>query len=319
MPTSPIPLHLSSDLSLTGRSRNAYAQASRGPRPPLVAIRRGVYADRPAWDALPPWKRHLVACVASTIASPSSSRVLVRESAAVVLGIPLIGALPRRVQLALPGAGSGRLSRTSTTYAAPADLPVQEVDGVLVTSPGRTVVDLARGRPFRSGLAAADAVLADGRASLEEMIGLVEQDAGRPGVARARLVLQYADARAESPAESLSRAVMIEHRLPLPDLQHRVYEPDGAFVGRVDFFWEVLGVVGEIDGRIKFTEPMAGSDPAGRAADLLQRDSRLARVMGSPPVHWTWDDAYREAEMLRRLSMAGVEPGLSRPTPPNHV
>lgn len=320
MLTSPITLYLTEGLALTGRSRNSYARAASGPNPTMVRVHRGVYADRTEWARLPAWKRHLtIACASTMAAPPGSERVLVRESAAVVQGIPMVGSLPRSAQVAIPGSLRGRVSRSTTTHSAPADLDVRSLRGTLTTSPAQTVVDLACTRSFRSGLVSADAVLATGAASLEEMVEIVERHPGRPGIRRARQVLRYADGNSESPAESLSRAVMIEHRLPLPVIQYEVRETDGVLVARVDFYWPELRRAGEIDGKIKFEEPLAGPDPASRAAALVQRDSRLAHALGHPSIHWTWDDAYHEEEMLRRLALEGIEPQPHLPEPPNRI
>lgn len=269
---------------------------------------------------LPAGKRHLViACAATMAAPPGSERVLVRESAAVVQGIPMVGSLPRRAQAAIPGSPRSRVSRSTTTHSAPAGLDVRPIQGTLTTSPAQTVVDLACTRTFRSGLVSADAVLASGSATLEEMIEIVERHPGRAGIRRARQVLTYAEGASESPAESLSRAVMIEHRLPLPVIQYEARESDRVHVARVDFYWPELRRVGEIDGKIKLEEPLAESDPASRAAALVQRDSRLAHALGHLPTHWTWDDAYHEEEMLRRLALGGIEPQPRLPQPPNRI
>src|SRR5699024_9376352 len=103
----------------------------------------------------------------------------------------------------------------------------------------------------------------------------------------ARYVIERADGRAESPGESLSRARFFEWGLPRPELQVDFRDDDGH-IGRVDFWWQDRGVVGEFDGRTKY------GATAGRSAEALWqeklREDRLRR-RGVAVVRWTWRDA----------------------------
>jgi very-short-patch-repair endonuclease len=55
-----------------------------------------------------------------------------------------------------------------------------------------------------------------------------------------------ADARAESAMESEARLVMIEHGLPLPELQYEIRGRDGE-IWRVDFAWPEARVAAEYE------------------------------------------------------------------------
>ena len=117
------------------------------------------------------------------------------------------------------------------------------------TSPARTWSDLAGVLQPGALLAVTDQLLARG-CSVEE---LDRQLARRPrgrGVARARSVLPVADARAESPMESLLRWLVHVDGLPAPDLQHVVRTAGGRFVGKADLAWPDHKVLVEFDGDV---------------------------------------------------------------------
>lgn len=325
MLNSPIPLIYSADEVNAGRNRNALAEAARRSDCPVVRVRRGVYVHRQEWDSLRPEQRHLATVVAvMTCGNHPVRPALARESAAVVHGIPMVGALPRTVELCSWHARQGRRSATTHLTTVPGTIETTQVDGVLVTSVAQTLVDLACTRPFRSALASLDWALHEGRTSTDELEALMAAQRRRTGMSRARHALSYADGRSESVGESLSRAVMIEHRLPLPDLQHEV-RSDPVVVARTDFMWEGATtqtgrpVFGEFHGRVKFGQAIAGDDPRERAAAELQRSEDIRLWTGGVVVAWQWEDALHETEMLRRLARAGVVPGPRLPAPPRQV
>jgi hypothetical protein len=155
---------------------------------------------------------------------------------------------------------------------------------VLVTSVGRTVVDLARTLPFAEGVAVADSALRAKQATPGELDAVAARCVRWPGIQRARRVVRFADERAESVLESISRAVFHEHGLPPPELQVWVGDED-EIIGRVDFLWRQHRTIAEADGAIKYTQP-------ARALAQLNRDARL-REAGFQVVHFTWPEIIR--------------------------
>lgn len=116
------------------------------------------------------------------------------------------------------------------------------------TSPARTAFDLARrGRPERA-LAWADALLRETRATGAELRRVLGWHRGARGVRQARVVLNLADPRAESPRESMLRWTLLEAGLPAPTPQVVVLDPTGRFVARLDLAWPQLRVGTEYDG-----------------------------------------------------------------------
>ncbi len=68
-------------------------------------------------------------------------------------------------------------------------------------------------------------------------------------------VLPLVDGRRESAAESLSFGHMALAGLPLPDVQVLLADEEGELY--VDFLWREAGLVGEVDGNLKYTTPDA--------------------------------------------------------------
>lgn len=98
-------------------------------------------------------------------------------------------------------------------------------------------------------------------------------------------MVAFADPRAESPLESISRVAFHEYGLPRPILQ--------AVIGgyeRADFLWPGYRVIGEADGLAKYTHPQVLRD------EKLREDSFAQ--LGFAAFRWTWREAYRRPDAL---------------------
>lgn len=302
-----VPPEPSQRLLLTGETATAVLLDGRHPSrvAGLHPLRRGVYVTEAQWrDATRRERYELL--VRGTLPKLKRPAPLAHESAAVLLGIPLIGTWPRRVHLLEETANGGRSSALVVRHGTRRMPAIEVVDDIAVTSAARTAVDHARTRTFASGLAAADHVLASGLATLEELHSELEKTRHSSGQGRARLVVAHADGRAESVGESLSRARMIELGVALPQLQQPFYDSDGL-IGRSDFWWPRLKLIGEFDGRVKFGRQVAADDDAAREAlwQEKRREDRLRRL-GNGVARWTWDEALRPEVFARLLAAAGV-------------
>ena len=135
-----------------------------------------------------------------------------------------------------------------------------------LTTPERTWRDLAAVLAPPALLAVTDQLL--GFWSTRD--GLHAQLASHPsrrGSARARAVLAVADARAESPMESVLRWVLHEAGLPAPVLQYVIRSTAGEFLGRADFAWPDRKVLVEFDGDVH------------RERDVFVRDARRQNAL----------------------------------------
>jgi len=260
------------------------------------ALRRGIYTTCELWptdDEVPPVSVDAAACLLV-----AADAVVSDATAATLHGIALLGRQPRWIRLTRPRAQGGDCYAKRLTVW-PAALPAAHVTragDLRVTSPARTVIDLARRRGFRDGVVAADSALHQGLTDAAELSSVVRDCTRWPGIVTARAAVAFADAAAESALESLSRIMFVEQDLPMPSLQERV----GAY--RVDFLWDGR-VVGEADGAKKYD----GSNPAA-LLDEKRRQEAL-EDLGLVVVRWGWDDVVRRpavtaARIRRALARA---------------
>ncbi|NHT18657.1 type IV toxin-antitoxin system AbiEi family antitoxin domain-containing protein [Cellulomonas sp. IC4_254] len=273
----------------------------------LVRVRHGTYVPAEAWAAADEAERHRLRVLAA--ARRLRAPVFGRESAAAVWRLPLLGDWPRDVHVLVPLASGTPSSPGVRRHRVADPAATRCVDGLAVTTVARTVVDLARAGSFARGLVLADDALRRRGVSPDDLAREVAAAGTGRGVRAARRVVAEADAGAESPGESLSRARMIELGLPQPVLQREVRDHRGL-VGRVDFLWERLGVVGEFDGRLKYRAGGVGDRTADedRVWAEKRREDRL-RAAGLRVVRWTWQDALHPARLASVLASAGIRPG----------
>ncbi|OSM43511.1 hypothetical protein BCY76_007710 [Nesterenkonia sp. PF2B19] len=131
----------------------------------------------------------------------------------------------------------------------------------------------------------------------------------RMATQRWTLAWEVSDPAAESPGESLSRARMVEAGLLLPELQKVFDLPDGSRA-RVDFWWPELGLVGEFDGKMKYTRAreLSGVDVAQAVFEEKVREDQL-RALGLGVVRWCWPEASHPTSLGRLLREVGVPEG----------
>ena len=219
-------------------------------------------------------------------------------SAAVLHGLPVSSNLLGGVQVTRPLGSRARASAHVSTHSASVpDADVDVLDGVRVTSLTRTVVDLACRAPFEWGVVAADAALA--RGVLPSELTEVARGRGRvQGIGRARAVIAFADAKAGSPAESVSRVALHRAGIRTPTLQFEVVH-DG-WVATTDFGWKQERVVGEVDGKAKYGALLKPGQSPEDAIMAEKRREEEIRQAGYWVCRWTWADAWKP-ERLREL------------------
>lgn len=272
----------------------------------LVRIRFGAYTSARAWASLDSLERYRLRVLAAGRAFKDP--LFSHDSAAALWRLPRVGAWPSGIHVSIPegrGARSVPSVRRHTVSSAP---HAAVVEGLRTTTVARTVVDLGRSWSTCAALSAADHALHTGLVAPEELRAELEAVGAVPGARRARRVVLAADGRSESVGESLSRARMIELGLPAPVLQHEVRDGEGA-IGRVDFWWPGLGLVGEFDGRLKYRVHglTDGRLVEERVWAEKLREDRL-RGAGLRVVRWTWDVALDASALAARLAAAGLHP-----------
>lgn len=168
--------------------------------------------------------------------------------------------------------------------------------GVLLTSPARTVVDLAREVTFREAVVAADSALHYGSTYRSGLRGVLLDCRGWPGVERAGRVVDFADKRAESVLESVARVVFHEAGLLPPRLQVLIGDSRSP-LAEADFYWPEHRTIGLADGRIKYA---AATSRLARADDPYAEKRVRERLedLGFQVVPFGWDDAWLRPQHL---------------------
>lgn len=271
----------------------------RATRDQLISkVRRGRYADGPP---LPPHEAHR-ARVLATAPLLADGSVVSHVSAAILHALPVPVSHLSQVWITRR-AGHG--TSTPTLRALRAELPAEHVasiGGIPVTSLARTVVDVARTMPFEWGVAAADAALRRGVSRGEVLAALDLRR--RPGNNRARRVLTFADALAESPGESISRALFELEGVPRPELQVEVRTASGVFVGRGDFGWREARVLGEFDGAVKY-DALVGE--GRRPSDVVMAEKRREQALQDEDwwvIRWGWRELAQPTVLADRIRRA---------------
>ena len=270
----------------------------------FVPVRHGVWMREDDWAVLSHDHRHAAFVHATALrCDPDKPPLFSHESAAVLWGLPRIGAWPRRCHVTYTGRyvrSSGLIVRHTAPHCAETVL-----NRVRVTTAAQTVADLAGTASLPTALAAADHALRHGLYSREELDALIDAiPSGTEGIVQTRLVRDLADPLSMSAGESLSRAQMFVLNVPRPRLQVS-HDDDQGLIGMVDFDWD--GVVGEFDGKIKYKVPEGTS--TDEAAEILwrekQREDRLRR-RGPRVARWTWSEALDLNRLSTILAAQGV-------------
>lgn len=241
---------------------------------------QGVYAAAQAPDDLDFRARAL-----HLVVSPSA--VVTDRTAAWLLGVDI---LPRHARTQVvpvsvhqrPGTRCRRPEMVGgERMLQPRDIVI--VDGLAVTSPLRTALDLGRMLWRFDALAALDLFLRHG-VEHDEMLLELERFKGYRGVIQLRALVAIADARAESVAESALRLHWYDAVLPRPEVQWWVEDDWGVPTYRLDLALPKARFAAEYDGEEFHGEDRADHDDDRR--DWLRRRGWHIEVFRK-------DDVYR--------------------------
>lgn len=231
--------------------------------------------------------------------------VISHASAAVLHQLPLPRVHLGQIHVTRPAPSKGhRGAQLHAHTTALAQEEIVDVGGWAVTSVARTVLDLARTLPFEQAVVAADAALHRALVTPESLAAQLLLGRRLPGARAASRAIKFADGRAESVGESRSRVMIHRAGLPRPELQVEVRTDDGLLIARGDFGYRRQRVLGEFDGRVKYTgELEPGHDPAEVLfREKLREDA--VRDLGWSVVRWVWADLDEPAAVVARLQKA---------------
>ncbi|WP_411701113.1 hypothetical protein [Conyzicola sp.] len=278
-----------------------------------VRIAGGAYVDAGEWTALGARERYLVK-IRAVVETRRHRAVLSHRSAAAIHGLPALEPWPGSVHFTAGVTSGGRSSGDVVRHSAHlADGDVVEIDGLLVTSIARTVLDLAVAEPELASVTALDRALHIDRKNISPTLLTTEElwrtyNAHMPfrGHVRARNAFEFAVTEADSPLESVSRVNMRIIGFPAPELQHR-FDDYRGLIGYSEFYWPKHGLVGEADGRSKYTDP---AFKKGRSLEqvLLDEKERADRIRATGPdvSRWGWQTAIQPEALRRHLVAAGL-------------
>jgi very-short-patch-repair endonuclease len=265
----------------------------------LTRVRRGSYADPKALAGLNAHQRHRVAVEAAT--RKPTPCIISHASAAVIWGLPLHGVDLSRVHFTRPGAVGGRRSHGRVDHGGillPGD--VVERDGIDVTTPARTLVDLARTESPEAAVVAADHAFHHGTTTPEAVREVLDRSAGIPGIGSGRRALLKADGRSESPGESLTRFLL--DGLTSMDAQVELRNPAGHFVARVDFADRAALLIIEFDGRQKYLALRPSGQSLEDAVLVEKRREDAIRGLGYLVARVVWADLADPTALRRRIA-----------------
>ena len=268
----------------------------------LHRLRAGVYIQRALWEGLAPWERYRARVLA--VARTWSSAVFCLGSAAVLQGLPIFGE-PTHIHL-LSTDGRSWCEGDVIVHGHADEREIVDAGGHSVTSLADTAVDLARVLPPAFALAVVDAAarLLQGAGKTLAVGERGRAQANRRGVRQLDWVQARATAVAESPGESVNRAVIEWLGYERPELQ-REFHYEGVD-DRSDFYWPRLRVIGESDGYGKYD----GDDPEEIKAHFVRekkREDRLRRHEGGF-ARWDWADTISYEPLDEKLRATGLTP-----------
>ncbi|MBF4161747.1 hypothetical protein [Nocardioides acrostichi] len=173
--------------------------------------------------------------------------------------------VPPRLEMVAPDGTRPRTQgvRGGRRTLVPDDIVL--LDGVQVTSPLRTAADLARQRGRLGAIAVLDAFARHHELTRADYARITLRLAGLRGVTQLRELGHQAHSLAESPGESWTRQLIVDHQLPLPTSQFTVRLEGATY--RLDLAYPHLRVAVEYDGEEFHTDPAhVEHDRARRAA-----------------------------------------------------
>lgn len=221
------------------------------------------------------------------------------RSAAVLWNVDLAGP-EDDVECTVPltcRAGTVRGVRVNRRSLPPSD--VTRRGGVLVTTPLRTALDLARVDPVEEAVIALDRFIGAGLVHQAELSAAAAALVG-PGCRRIRRAVALADGLAGSPQETRLRLILWGSRLPRPVAQYTVRSGNGAFVARVDFAWPERKVAVEYEGLWHGERQNVAKD---------RRRLNELRAAGWTVVFVTAADLHDPVQLIARIAAALRTPG----------
>jgi very-short-patch-repair endonuclease len=199
----------------------------------------------------------------------------------------LVSTLADPIEIILPWKSTIRSRPPLTVHRSDLDASEKTVlrDLRLTTLP-RTLRDVSLFGARLDALILIDAALFKTVTNKPRLLQDPVTSAGRRGAGRLRQLIALAEP-AESPMETRLRWLLKKARLPRPEVQRKLYDGKGDFVGRADLYYPTARLVVEFDG--------------GNHRDRLVTDDRRQNLLfgaGFRVLRFTSADIYQRPEIV---------------------
>jgi len=267
----------------------------------LARLRQGCYVRGTYWSQLSETSRQRNRVILhnfGTLDTSGPGYVYSHVSAARLHGLYLWQA-DTLIHVTQPGkASTSGVGKDMAVHSrALAEDEIVEISQVRATSLERTVIDCCLTMRYRQALILADHALRLG-ASMAKLLAVAATLDAHRGVRTLRRVLQHADARSESPGETLTRDLLRQLNIAAPDLQVWISTREGSY--RADFAWPGHRVVLEFDGRAKYFDYRPTDE-----AILGERQRETALIeAGWKVIRIRWKDLFDEPAFKARILAA---------------
>jgi len=278
-----------------GYHRQSLSQLVR--RGQILRVGPSAYVDRERYEAASPEQRHEMSTRA--VVRTFDGRVYASHySALTLMSLPVFGAPLGHIHVARAVDTLSRRRSGLSIHTAYGNGAGRLIGGTPSVTPALAILGAAMTCGIETGVVAADAALAAGKTTTDDLRTWLNKLSRHRDVTRARQAVQLADARSESVGESRTRLMLnaIGFR-PRPQVE--IHDLQGRLVGRVDFLLERERIIIEFDGLMKYAEANGRDALAAEKA----REDRL-RALGYEFVRLTWADLSRPATVDRQLRLA---------------
>ncbi len=254
-------------------------------------VRRGLYHPSP--PPLDPKRRMVLDFAAALRAVEAKGAAIAHISAARAWGAKwLTEPSNSDVWVALDVPGTPRYY--PGLRILPVGLPAEDLtafEGLPITTPARTAVDLARHLPFEPAVVVIDSLRYAHQITDAQLAAVLERCHRWPFIRRARRAIEFSIMEAESVLESRFRIRFAQIGLAGSRWQVKVIDGDGV-ERRIDsVFGKRAGI--EVDGRVKYKEPKD-------LWDEKRREDALRRV-GYPLLRLNAEHLRLDPRVLRRM------------------
>ena len=225
------------------------------------------------------------------LATRRHNAVASHQSAALLWGLELVEA-DTRAHVAV-GRDCSPVGRAGVVIhrTGPGLREVTERGGVRLTTPVRTVVDLARALPLGEAVAVADSALRHRLVTMQQLQAASVALVGGPGRKRVAQAFALVDPLSGSVLESVCRVLFRQAGLAAPVTQLRVHS--GGWSGRVGFAWPDLRLIVEVDGFAFHSSRQAFRRDRHRDNALQRAGWRVLRV--------TFEDVFHSPDYVLAL------------------